>query len=1023
MRGARRRRRLDGAARRLPRRRRRDRARQPAARHGRGRRRRAAARRAWRPGINTTFRQVGIATGIAGARRDLPAPRGLGLPRARARRAAAAGRARGRDRRTSSPSAARSAVGNAALARAAEHGFVHGLNHILVYAAIVAFVGRGRWRRVLHPPAGLRRASGSRPPLRDSLRVGMQPLFEHRLRIDGLRDARARAGGRRSRAGAASTAGPTPPTRGGGCSPRSARATAARSRSTCPASARLAARLDGAMLPAARRVRAARWSRSTAGDGERGRRRRQLARRRGRAAARRARRPAARRRSSRRARRARHAALVRRSSSATRSCAAARAAAADRPARPARDGRRRSTGCSPSRARATPTARGRRVVHRATTRPRARRRAARLRAAAAARAADAAVRPRAHRVPGAARVGHARPHGPARGRADRARGAPGRARRAARGLRPLPAARGDRAAARAAAAVPRRGRRERHDPALADARSREAAANLYDATLGRGPRRPAPDALDGHRRGPAVHACTATTRRAARAAARALPVLLVPPLAAPADLLRPAPRLLGRRAPAARGPRRPTSSTTGRSSSPTARSASSTGSRTSCRRRSAPPPRTPAAPVQVVGWCLGGIMSLLALAADPTLPVASAALIASPFDFSKVRLVAPLRPIAAVTRGAGITPLYRLLGGAPAPLVKRGYQLAGIDKYLMKPWTVLSNLHDRDLLAQIEAVDAFMDRMHAYPGRTFGQLYHRFFRINDLADGRSRSTDAHARPRRRRGAGALVAGRGDGIAPIAACHHVASLLPHARVELRDRARRPPRRPHRPRRGRDDVADPRRLPRRARSCKAPCTAGQAARSRCLSGYPRRPMRALALLTTLLLLLALAVPAAAQKPPQAAHRARRQGRRPRRRRPHGGRGRGKLQQTYGPPLDRRRRPRRRAAASGSTKQKAKFKFDGRGPPTARSRTRRPTSRSPPASTAGASHLRPARRPRGLPRAARRHDPHHAAPHLPQRSVTGRASTSRRVRAADQADADQPGPRPRTSCARAARSSRRA
>ena len=99
-------------------------------------------------------------------------------------------------------------------------------------------------------------------------------------------------------------------------------------------------------------------------------------------------------------------------------------------------------------------------------------------------------------------------------------------------------------------------------------------------------------------------------------------------------------------------------------------------------------------------------------------------------------LVAPLRPVAAVTQGQLVTQLYRLLGGAPAPLVKRGYQLAGFDKYVMKPWTILSNLHDRELLAQIEAVDAFMDGMHAYPGRTFGQLYHRFFRSNDLADGR-----------------------------------------------------------------------------------------------------------------------------------------------------------------------------------------------------------------------------------------------------------------------------------------------
>ncbi len=188
-------------------------------------------------------------------------------------------------------------------------------------------------------------------------------------------------------------------------------------------------------------------------------------------------------------------------------------------------------------------------------------------------------------------------------------------------------------------------------------------------------------------------------------------------------------------------------------------------------------------PVQVVGWCLGGILSLLALAADARLPVAAAALIASPFDFSKVPLVAPLRPIAAVTGGAGITQLYRLLGGAPAPLVKRGYQLAGIEKYVMKPWTVLSNLHDRELLAQIESVDAFMDAMHAYPGRTFGQLYHRFFRTNDLADGKLALEDGTVDLAGVSVPVLAVAGRGDGIAPIAACHHVEALLPRAQVEL------------------------------------------------------------------------------------------------------------------------------------------------------------------------------------------------------------------------------------------------
>ena len=190
-------------------------------------------------------------------------------------------------------------------------------------------------------------------------------------------------------------------------------------------------------------------------------------------------------------------------------------------------------------------------------------------------------------------------------------------------------------------------------------------------------------------------------------------------------------------------------------------------------------------PVQLVGWCLGGILALLAQCGDRGLPVASTALIASPFDFSRVPLVAPLRPIAAVTQGQLVTQLYRLLGGAPAPLVKRGYQLAGIDKYVMKPWTIVSNLHDRELLAQIEAVDEFMDGMHAYPGRTFGQLYHRFFRTNDLATGRLALTDRTLDLADVRVPVLAIAGRGDGIAPVAACHQIGELLtgaPSVRLE-------------------------------------------------------------------------------------------------------------------------------------------------------------------------------------------------------------------------------------------------
>src|SRR3954463_16736078 len=185
------------------------------------------------------------------------------------------------------------------------------------------------------------------------------------------------------------------------------------------------------------------------------------------------------------------------------------------------------------------------------------------------------------------------------------------------------------------------------------------------------------------------------------------------------------------------------------------------------------------APVQLVGWCLGGIMSLLAVAGDDTLPVNSVAMVASPFDFTRVRIMSPIRPLANVTNGLLGTALYRALGGAPAPLVKRGFQLTSIDKYLTKPVVVLNNLHDREFLAQIEAVDNFIDNMHAYPGRTMGQLYHRFFRVNELAGGTLTLTDRTIDLADVHVPVLSIAGKTDVLAPRPAVHHVAELLPNA----------------------------------------------------------------------------------------------------------------------------------------------------------------------------------------------------------------------------------------------------
>jgi polyhydroxyalkanoate synthase subunit PhaC len=182
--------------------------------------------------------------------------------------------------------------------------------------------------------------------------------------------------------------------------------------------------------------------------------------------------------------------------------------------------------------------------------------------------------------------------------------------------------------------------------------------------------------------------------------------------------------------------------------------------------------------VQLVGWCLGGIMALL-VAAGSRPPIRSVAIVASPFDVTAVPLVAPLRPLANIAGGGVGTLAYKLLGGAPAPLVKRMYRLVGFDKYVMKPLTLAINLDDRDFLAQVEAVDDFMANMLAYPGRTFGQIYHRFLRRNDLADGRIELGGRAIDLADVRVPVLSIAGEGDGIAPRKAVHHVAELLPNA----------------------------------------------------------------------------------------------------------------------------------------------------------------------------------------------------------------------------------------------------
>lgn len=189
-------------------------------------------------------------------------------------------------------------------------------------------------------------------------------------------------------------------------------------------------------------------------------------------------------------------------------------------------------------------------------------------------------------------------------------------------------------------------------------------------------------------------------------------------------------------------------------------------------------------PVQLVGWCMGGLFSLIATAAFPDLPVRSVAMVASPIDFSKMHIGTPLRVAAKVTGGRVVGGAIRAMGGASAKLVSVAFKATALPTYVKKPVTKVKRRNDAEFLAHVEAVDHFMGNMHAYPGRALAQAYHRLFHANELATGKLTAPSGRVVD-----IGSIrvpvmnIGGASDILVPVAATRHLAAIVPEGLCRL------------------------------------------------------------------------------------------------------------------------------------------------------------------------------------------------------------------------------------------------
>jgi polyhydroxyalkanoate synthase subunit PhaC len=184
--------------------------------------------------------------------------------------------------------------------------------------------------------------------------------------------------------------------------------------------------------------------------------------------------------------------------------------------------------------------------------------------------------------------------------------------------------------------------------------------------------------------------------------------------------------------------------------------------------------------VHLVGWCMGGLLSLFTTAVYDDLPIRSIAMVASPFDTSQIPSLRPVRAISRVTGGRIIGTALRAAGSVPAPLVSLGFKATALPVYLKKPRTLWTKREDREFLGQIQAVDSIMNNMIAYPGRATLQVYQRMALRNELATGRVQGPTHLVDLATVTVPVMNIAGMTDVLVPAAAAHHVGSLLTRSR---------------------------------------------------------------------------------------------------------------------------------------------------------------------------------------------------------------------------------------------------
>ena len=168
--------------------------------------------------------------------------------------------------------------------------------------------------------------------------------------------------------------------------------------------------------------------------------------------------------------------------------------------------------------------------------------------------------------------------------------------------------------------------------------------------------------------------------------------------------------------------------------------------------------------LSVIGYCMGGLMMLMALGVRRDLGVRNLVTIGAPLDVSK------MGPFAWMTKMAGgqVEFLSRRIGNVPGGLSSAVFRLMTPAKNITRYADLFMNMWDREYVNGFDAMNQWVSQFIDYPQGAFLQFVRDFMQHNQLAEGKMRFGGKVADLERITANLLAFAGRTDRIAPPAA---------------------------------------------------------------------------------------------------------------------------------------------------------------------------------------------------------------------------------------------------------------